>query len=132
MSSNTKLRVYPKFWTRAYVESRPNCLFIFGDNDVRKGMGGQAIIRGLPNAIGIPSKKYPNNNPTSFYTDLEYNANCRKIDRAIQNIIDESANYKYVVLPQNGIGTGLAKLPNLAPRTFEYLSQRLKELKYVI
>lgn len=34
--------------------------------------GGQAIIRGLPNTIGIPTKKYPSNLKSSFYTDDEY------------------------------------------------------------
>jgi hypothetical protein len=128
----TKLRLYPGFWDRKTVERRSNCLFVFGDNDVHKGAGGQAIIRGLPNSIGIPTKKYPNNNPDSFYTDLEYFSNKRKIELAIQTIISESPNYKYIVLPQNGIGTGLARLPTLAPKTYAYLTQRLTDLRSII
>jgi hypothetical protein len=39
------------FYKMAYEE--PHTLFIFNDNIQRTGRGGNAVIRGLPNAIGI-------------------------------------------------------------------------------
>jgi hypothetical protein len=128
----TKIRCYTGFWTKSIVKNRENVLFIFGDNDVQKGAGGQAVIRGLPNAIGVPTKKYPNNNKSSFYTDVEYSDNKKKISRSINKIISESKKYKYVVLPSSGLGTGLANLPKCAPRTFKYLLRKIEELKETI
>lgn len=128
----TKLHYYPGFWTRNDVKYRDDCLFIFGDNDIEQGAGGQAIIRGMSNAFGIPTKKYPNNNNNSYYTDNEYDENIKKIDNAISKIISESKKYKYIVLPENGLGTGLAQLPIKAPKTFKYLQKRLNELELIL
>ena len=66
--------IFKGFWTLEDVASKPDYLLIYGDNDVKRGHGGQAIIRDLPNTAGIPTKKYPNNNPASFYTDTD----CRR------------------------------------------------------
>ena len=66
-----EILIFKGFWTLENVTSKPDYLFIYGDNDVKNGKGGQAIIRDLPNTAGIPTKKYPNNNPASFYTDAD-------------------------------------------------------------
>ena len=49
-----KIVTFRGFWTIEDVRNKPNYLFLFGDNDVQKGEGGQAIIRYEPNAFGIP------------------------------------------------------------------------------
>jgi hypothetical protein len=115
--------IYKGYWTRNYVKKTQNCLFIFGDNDCKMGKGGQAIIRGLKNVKGIPTKKFPNNYYKSFYTDKEYDDNCAKIDIAINKIKKTfySKKYDYLVLPEDGFGTGLSRLPSKAPLTYEYL-----------
>ena len=46
--------------------NNPRHLYIFGDNLIKQGKGGQAIIRDCPNAFGIPIKRYSNNKETSF------------------------------------------------------------------
>ena len=114
-------------WTLDSVKNNPNKLYIFGDNDVKSGKGGQAIIRDLSNAIGIPTKKYPNYKNTSYYTDDELEENKKKIDIAIKAVIEESKKEQYdtIVFPKDGFGTGLAKLPTKAPKTFEYLNERV-------
>jgi len=56
--------------TRDYVKDNPDMVFIFGDNDERDGMGGQAgEMRGERNAIGIPTKKKPSATDDSYYTN---------------------------------------------------------------
>ncbi len=121
-----KVKYFTGFWTCEDVKKNPNYLFVYGDNDEKRGRGGQAIIRGLSNTIGIPTKKAPNNLPESFYTDIEYEKNIKKIDVAIQRILIKSEKYDAIILPEDGFGTGLAKLPLFAPKTLEYLNEQIQ------
>lgn len=125
----TKIKIFKGFWTVKDVRKRPNYLFIFGDNDVKKGKGGQAVIRSEPNVAGIPTDKKPGKHPDSYYTDDEYDLNKKKIMNAINYIIELSAEYEAVVLPEAGFGTGLADLPNKAPKTYKFLLKAVKYLK---
>lgn len=71
-----------KYITREDLKNNSKTIYLFGDNDYRKGLGGQAReMRGEPNAIGIRTKKYPSNQPKSFYTDKEYEHNIKNIDQ---------------------------------------------------
>jgi hypothetical protein len=123
--------IFKGFWTLEDVTKKPDYLFIFGDNDVKRGRGGQAIIRDLPNTAGIPTKKFPNNNPTSFYTDAEYESNITKIDTALAAILQKVKDDKYkgIVLPEKGFGTGLARLVTKAPNTLKYINTKIEELQ---
>ena len=132
MNTKSKIRIFQGFWTVADVENDREALFVFGDNNIGKGKGGQAIIRDLPNAIGIPTKKFPSNHQSSFYSDTDFDDNVARITKAINNIIKESVAYEYVVLPADGFGTGLAKLPSKAPKTYAYLVKAVDELKTII
>ena len=40
-------------WTRAQALAATDKLFVFGDNNARRGVGGQAVIRSVPNAMGV-------------------------------------------------------------------------------
>lgn len=116
------------FITRKYVQANPDKIFLFGDNLLRTGYGGQAkAMRGEPNAIGVPTKKKPTNDPEAFFTDAELVRNKTAIDSALEQLAD----YKdgtVIVIPSAGLGTGLADLLNHAPKTFEYLEIRLAAL----
>ena len=92
-------------------------IFLFGDNLMRKGKGGQAVIRDEPNAVGIPTKNAPSRNDSAYFSDDNYEDNIRHISNAFISI----PHYATVVMPKNGLGTGLAKLKEKAPRTFAYL-----------
>lgn len=112
---------------REDVRAETDKIFLFGDNLKQTGYGGQAKeMRGEPNAVGIPTKKEPANNQTSFFTDKEFEANRQAIDEAFGKIPPD----KTVVVPKGGIGTGLAKLEEKAPRTFAYLNEKLAELGF--
>jgi len=124
-----EIKIFKGYWTINDVKKMSDYLFVFGDNDIKLGKGGQAIIRDEPNTIGIPTKKYPNNKSNSFYYDTEYEQNIIKIDRAINNIIKKSQNYKGIVLPEDGFGTGLSKLHINAPKTLAYINQQIEQLK---
>lgn len=106
------------------LASNPNKVFIFGDNDKRSGKGGQAVVRDEHNALGIRTKKAPSNLPRAFYTDKELEENKAKIDQDIAII---KAAGKDVVFPAGGLGTGLAKLGEKAPKTAQYLHDRIQQ-----
>jgi hypothetical protein len=55
--------------TRADLRADKEKIFLFGDNLAERGLGGQAReMRGEENAIGIPTKKAPDNNQAGFFT----------------------------------------------------------------
>lgn len=115
--------------TRKYVQANPAKIFLFGDNLLGRGYGGQAAaMRGESNAIGIPTKNKPSNHPDSFFTDAEFEQNKAAIDSAFGQLADLFSGTE-IVIPSAGLGTGLAKLPDIAPRTFEYLERRLAQLE---
>ena len=126
-----KIVIYDTFWTIKDTRENPNYLFVFGDNDIKKGKKGQSVIRDEPNAVGIPTKKFPSFHISSFYYDSEFQDNKKKIDLAINNIIKKFMKKKYtrLVIPSNGFGTGLSKLNIKAPKTFKYLEKKINAIK---
>lgn len=112
------------FITRAQIKENPDKIFLFGDNLAGKGLGGQAKeFRGELNSIGIPTKKLPSMKEGSFFTDAELDENIKVIDEAFSKI----PKGKEVVVPDN-IGGGLSKLQERAPKTYEYLQEKLGEV----
>lgn len=118
-----------KIITRDKVKENPDVLYLFGDNLLRKGLGGQAKeMRGEENTLGIVSKKYPSNNSSSFYTDSDFYFWLEVFSADIKNLTGKinSGKYKALVIPP--IGVGLADLPNKAPRIWKYLKTTLDNL----
>ena len=113
------------FISRADLRANPHKAFLFGDNLLKQGMGGQAgEMRGEPNAIGVPTKRTPSMNGSAFFSDEQYARNVTVIDAALSQVEE----YAVVVVPSAGLGTGLAELDTRAPRTFAYLEKRLLDL----
>ena len=108
------------------MNAHPDKVFLFGDNHARDGHGGQAKhMRGHPRAIGIRTKHAPSMHPSAMWTDDTYDDNVRMIDEDIQQALSHN---KQIVIPSAGIGTGLARLGESAPRTFAYLQEQLQGL----
>ena len=120
----------PKKITPAYVRKNQNTLFVFGDNDLREGKGGQAAIRDEPNAMGLRTKKKPKTTEDSYYSDEEYESNIRKMSNDLNKIKEASKQYQSTYyIP--GIGEGRAKLKQKAPKTYRWLKNKLNELNRV-
>ena len=117
-----------KYITEQDCLNNPNSLYIFGDNALRKGKAGQAQIRDCENSFGIITKRYPSNYDESFLTDCMRDALIVKNDLNNLEKILESKQYDTLVIPEDGLGTGLAKLPEKAPTIFGYLVARLDEI----
>lgn len=129
-----KVFVFKKFWNISHTKKYDKYIFIFGDNDMRVGMGGQAVIREQKNAMGIPTKKEPNNDDDSFYNDLEYSENISKIKYAINKIKNKLKTGKYdgIIIPKNGLGTGLSELPKRAPKTYKKLKELMEKFEIFV
>lgn len=124
-----------KWITRNIVRANPDKLFLFGDNVLKTGFGGQAKeMRGEPNAIGIPTKETPSRHNDAYWTDAEFNRNTLLIDAAFDEMwelwseILMMGDEPTIVIPSDGLGTGLAELDKRAPKTFAYLQDKIDEL----
>lgn len=121
-ANNIEYRVHI---SRADVKANPTYIFVFGDNDMRTGLGGLAReVRGEPNAFGIRVKKRPYRDWDAYYTDREYEDNLKKICDDINKIMDavNSNQYSTIVFPKAGIGTGLADMQKRCPETFNAMN----------
>ena len=110
---------YRKHITRKDLQNEPDKVFVFGDNLQRRGLGGQAReMRGEPNAVGIPTKKAPSMAESSFFTDKDYEMFRQHVKPNVDFLLAFDGT---IVWPQDGIGTGLAQLPERASKIWEYI-----------
>ena len=127
-----KVEIYKGFWTREEVAKQTDKVFLFGDNTNDRTItkyvpsSTQAVIRGLPNAIGIDTKKDRGTSVNSYLTDNDFDWFKNHVDTQIQLAKDSG---KIIVIPADGIGTGKAQLKERAPKLFEFLQQELDKLK---
>lgn len=107
----------------ALLREEPDKVFVFGDNLVRAGRGGQAVIRCEPNAFGVPTKRLPSMREDAFFGD-------RDDERAA---VLDSLRRLYalgrgcvIVFPAAGLGTGLAQMPSRSPRLYKEMTHLLE------
>lgn len=115
--------------TRSKVINNRDVLYLFGDNLIRKGLGGQAKeMRGEPNTVGIITKKYPSNKEGSFFTDSDYEQYRLILEKDIEEVIRRlnRGEYRALVIPP--IGIGLARLEDKAPKCWQLLQESVREL----
>ena len=113
-----------------HLRNHPDWRFLFGDNELRQGRGGQAATcRGHANAIGIATKRAPERSERAFWSDADYDRLVAIIDADLAPAFDHVRQGGTVVCPSAGLGTGLSELPTRAPRVFAYLRQRIIALK---
>lgn len=115
-------------YSPSMARNDPHTLYVFGDNMQRRGRGGQAIIRDLPNAFGIPTKNAPSYSPSSYFTDADLPRILPILDECFAELADHLDSGGDVVWPEDGIGTGLAELPQRAPAIHRAILARLKDM----
>lgn len=122
--------IYQKWIYREDLQANPNVMYLFGDNVDRVGRGGQAKeMRGEPNAHGIATKVSPSTHPKAFFNDDEFMRFSQIIFNDFSAAFGKVAQGGTVVIPLDGLGTGLSKLPERAPRLNAYL---LRQINYLI
>lgn len=130
---------------RDFVQNNRDHLFIFGDNLQRVGWGGQAAeMRGEWNCVGIATKhsithSYPQDyflskdlNEVETIINLEFDCLRSFIERSkvlTKDSWEAESRFKYLVWPEDGIGTGLSRLPELCPEAMKFIEQQLEWVK---
>lgn len=115
---------FVKLYTDELIAQHPDWLFVFGDNYERKGTGGQAkVCRGKPNVIGWPTKRAANHLPAALLKSREFEE-WLEVTTPDREAIEAALHAgKTVVFPEDGIGTGLAKLEVNAPNILNYINE---------
>lgn len=121
----TIIEVTDQWYTPELVKANPHCLFVFGDNLLKKGHGGQAIIRDLPNTFGIPTKREPNKRDTAYFSDKDEEFNAIMYSIFTLNIIYKSNIFEKIIFPKNGIGTGLSHTKSKSPINYNKMKNLL-------
>jgi hypothetical protein len=91
--------------TQEFLDNNSDSYFIFGDNLIREGMGGAAVLRYHPHAIGFITKKYPDNKDNSFYKPEEYSPIFFEELEKLKKIIQRKPDKKFYI---SQLGGGLA------------------------
>lgn len=114
--------------TREAVRAEPDARFVFGDNLLRIGFGGQAgAMRGEPNAIGVATKAAPGMSDDDFFSDDEAGDRAT-VDADIDRVVAALIEGRTVYLPTDGLGTGLSELPTRAPALHQHIINRFRAL----
>jgi hypothetical protein len=121
-----KIEIQKEWFSLAQCLENPNKLYVFGDNMVRYGKGGQASIREAKNSIGLATKRLPSMGLDAFFSDKEDEYTVVKED--VEKILNEIKKVKYdtLVLPFDGLGTGLSQMPIKSPKLFSYMNKLLE------
>ena len=91
--------------TQQFLDTNSNAYFIFGDNIERWGSGGAAKLRDHPHAIGFITKKFPDNNDSSFYKPEEYSSVFFEELEKLKRVIEARPNKTFYI---SQLGSGLA------------------------
>lgn len=111
------------------LKREPDTLFVFGDNFLGRGYGGQArVMRGKPNAVGIPTKKAPGWKTQDFLAEADRYEWLRRARPQFDRLHAHLDKGGTVVIPRAGIGTGLAQLEERAPAIWVLLDYEMKRL----
>lgn len=115
-------------YSRQEILTNSDTIYVFGDNDLRKGLGGAAKeARGCSNSVGVRVKKAPSTKPEAYYQDEDFDQNVVKIQADLQVVWEKLTQGQTVKCPQE-IGNGLAKLSTIAPRTYAFLREQIDQL----
>lgn len=108
-------------------KENPDAIIVYGDNLLRRGKAGQAIIRDEKNSFGIPTKRLPSMNDNAFFSDRDDEVGIVLV--SLNLLRKYSKDGKTVILPSNMIGSGLAKLETKSPVVYNLINDFYKEVK---
>lgn len=121
--------IFQKRIYRKDLRQNPTRLYVFGDNMKKVGLGGQAgEMRGEPNAVGVPTKWKPSMDYLSFFSDDDLDLVKPQIDIAFHMMFKHIEKSESVVIPSDGLGTGLSMLQVHAPQILKYIESKIEDL----
>ena len=119
---------YTGRYSREEIQANPQALYVFGDNFAERGLGGQvAAARGEPNAVGIATKRAPRLVDSAFLTDADLARLQEHVAPALNRLREHLAADGTVVMPADGVGTGLAQMSDRAPNCWRWLCDQLSQ-----
>lgn len=123
--SGTRTLVQKEFFSPQGCVKEPQKLFVFGDNTMRSGTGGQACIRYCLNAYGIATKRAPGTDTWDYFDDSI--STLGVIFNDITNLAHLCLNkrIKFLVFPAAGLGSGLSEMPTRCPESYKILNECL-------
>lgn len=112
-----KIEVQTDWYSQEMCLNNKNKIYVFGDNTMRVGMGGQAQVRGCSNAIGVATKKSPSMDDDSFFDDsfLSLDYLLKDLHKLHWYHTNEAYDNMIMIFPKDGLGTGLSQLSTRAP-----------------
>ena len=117
---------YQKIIRRQDLRDNPRDWYVFGDNVLETGLAGQAKeMRGEPNAIGVATKWFPGRRPRDYFADDQ--ASRSAVEEDLERVEAYLRRGDTVVVPADGIGTGLAELPKRAPKLHAFIQDWFKK-----
>ena len=113
---------------RSDLKHNPDVKYLFGDNEARKGLGGQAReCRGEPNAIGIATKIKPSRGEDAFWSDADYERCAAIVKSDFEPALEHLKSGGILVCPSDGLGTGLSELSTRAPRLLALIREYIQQ-----
>lgn len=91
--------------TREFLRNNRHCIFVFGDNLMRVGVGGAASLRDEPNTYGFITKIFPSNKLEAFYYRSTYKTQFMRETDKLTQLINIYQNRLWLV---SKVGSGLA------------------------
>lgn len=94
-----------EFISKSYLRQHSNDVFVFGDNTIRRGKKGAAILRDEPNTYGFVTQKYPSSRDTAHYRVGEYKQVFINEMLRLESTIVSNPDKTYLI---SKLGSGLA------------------------
>lgn len=131
---SARIILFKGFYDVDMCRANPDITFVFGDNTLGFGKGGQAIIRDESNAIGIPTKRKPAMTAGSFFSagnedDID------EVLEAIGTIWDLlKTTDQFLLVPvtdelKPSLGLERAELVQRAPDIYDLICYHIDEMK---
>jgi hypothetical protein len=119
-----------KWISQDLMRAHPEWWFVFGDNEARVGRGGQAaVMRYEPNSIGVVTKRKPERDADAYWSDADAEAHIAAFDADFDQVVERLRAGEVVVIPFDGIGTGMSELPVRAPRVYAHIQARIADVE---
>lgn len=88
-----------------FLRENPDHIFVFGDNTLRRGKKGAAMLRDEPNSYGFVTKKRPSYDPSAYYKPREYRGVFRTEMEKLERDIKLCPHLTFMI---SKLGAGLA------------------------
>lgn len=130
---SAKVILYAGWYTPELCQAHRDKTFVFGDNTLRFGKGGQAVIRDEPNVLGVSTKRKPSMADGSFFTE----GSAPDLDVVLGDLLHVWSRLKQgmsvviPVLPDNyepSLGLQRAELKERAPSIYETIQLHVHEM----